>query len=209
MDKFQDKAAFICELRIIRARNVELSATGSMFVRCYMSAGNKKRVRFESREVSSFNMVWNQCFSLDCFGTKESMSNMLFQGTLNFELRWRSGVSFFGKSQLLGKAEVPWKTVFESSTMDVDKWVVMERRKSLPGGVKPPAVQIGTKVEGAPPAATKAVKHKDFLKQFKGNQTLILVGESGCRNCSQISSLIMSLEAAPVTLKSALARVKF
>ncbi|KAK1370982.1 Transmembrane gamma-carboxyglutamic acid protein like [Heracleum sosnowskyi] len=127
MDKFQDSTAFSCELRIIRARNVEFNSTGSVFVRCYMSAGNNKRVRFESREVSSSNMVWNQSFSLNCFGTKESMSNMLFEGTVIFELRQRStGFSYFGrtgKSQLVGKAEVPWKTVYESSTMDIEKWM--------------------------------------------------------------------------------------
>lgn len=161
MDKFQDQTAFSCELRIARARNVELDSKGSLFVRCYMSAGNKNRVRFESKEVLSSNMVWNQSFCLDCFGTKESMSNMLSKGTVVFELRWRSGIRFFGrtgKSQLLGKSEVPWKTVSESSTMDIEKWVVMETRKSLPDGVKPPAVQIGMKVKVAPLATTKTVK---------------------------------------------------
>ncbi|KAK1370977.1 Transmembrane gamma-carboxyglutamic acid protein like [Heracleum sosnowskyi] len=161
MDKFQDQTAFSCELRIARARNVELDSKGSLFVRCYMSAGNKNRVRFETPEVSSSNMVWNQSFCLDCFGTKESMSNMLLEGTVIFELRWRSGVCFFGrtgKSHLLGKAQVPWKTVFESSTMNIEKWLVMETRKSLSDGVKPPAVQIGMNVEGTPLSATKAVK---------------------------------------------------
>ncbi|WOG84526.1 hypothetical protein DCAR_0103710 [Daucus carota subsp. sativus] len=165
MDKFQDQAAISCELSVIRARNADLIPTGSsFFVRCYMSAGNKNRVRFQSREVSSSNMVWNQSFSLDCFGTKESMRSMLLEGTVIFELRCRSGISFFGrtrKSQLLGKAEVPWKTVLESSTMDVEKWVVMETGKRLPDGVKPPAVQIGMKVDGAViPVATKAVKQR-------------------------------------------------
>ena len=165
MDKFQDQVAISCELSLIRARNVDLIPTGSsLFVRCYMSAGNKNRVRFQSREVSSSNSVWNQSFSLDCFGTKESMRSMLLEGTVIFELRCRSGISFFGrtrKSQLLGKAEVPWKSVLESSTMDVEKWAVMETGKSLRDGVKPPAVQIGMKVDGAaPPAATKAVKQR-------------------------------------------------
>ncbi|KAK1370985.1 C2 calcium-dependent membrane targeting [Heracleum sosnowskyi] len=151
MDKFQDPTAIICELRIIRARNVELNSIGSLFVRCYMSAANKKRVRFQSREVSSSNMVWNQSFSIDCFGTKESMSSMLLEGTVIFQLRRRSGASFFGrtgKSQLLGKAEVPWKTVYESSTIDVEKWIVMKPKRSLLDGMKPPAVEIGMKVTG-------------------------------------------------------------
>ncbi|KAL8110152.1 uncharacterized protein LOC141673065 [Apium graveolens] len=161
MDKFQDQTAFSCELRISRARNVEVDSKGSLFVRCYVSAGDKNKVRFESREISSSNMVWNQSLSLDCFGTKETMSNMLLKGTLVFELRWRSVIRFFGrtgKSQLLGKSEVPWKTVFESSTMDTERWVVMETRKSLADGVKPPAVQIGMKVKVPSQATAKTVK---------------------------------------------------
>ncbi|WOG84527.1 hypothetical protein DCAR_0103711 [Daucus carota subsp. sativus] len=160
MDKFQDQAALSCELSIKKARNIEFNSTGSLFVRCYMSAGNKNRVRFETREVSSSNMAWNQSFSLDCFGTKECMSSMLSEGTVSFELRWRSRISIFGrrKSQLLGKSEVPWRTVYESSTMDTEKWIVMNSRKSLADGVKPPAVQIGMKVGGALPAISKAIR---------------------------------------------------
>ncbi|KAL8110151.1 uncharacterized protein LOC141674596 [Apium graveolens] len=126
-----------------------------------MSAGNNKRVRFDSKEVSSSNMVWDQFLSLDCSGTKEATSNMLRDGTIVFELRWRSGVTIFGrtrKSLLVGKAEVPWKTVYESSTLDIEKWIVMNPNKSLPDGVKPPAVQIGMKIGGAIPAMPKATK---------------------------------------------------
>ncbi|KAK1370983.1 Transmembrane gamma-carboxyglutamic acid protein like [Heracleum sosnowskyi] len=175
MDKFQDSTAFSCELRIIRARNVEFNSTGSLFVRCYMSAGNNKRVRFESREVSSSNMVWNQSFSLNCFGTKESMSNMLFEGTVIFELRQRSGISFFGrtgKSQLLGKAEVPWKTVYESSTLDIEKWIVMKPKKSLLDGVKPPAVEVGMKVTGAQ-AILKHAKNGGAKECGRGCRSLV------------------------------------
>ncbi|XP_074336253.1 uncharacterized protein LOC141673407 [Apium graveolens] len=153
MGKSQEATATSCELRIIRARNVEFNSSESLFVRCYMSAGNNKRVRFESRDVSSSNMVWNQSFSLDCSGTKQSMSNMLLEGTIIFELRQRStGISFFGttgKSQLLGKAEVPWRTVYESSTMDIEKWIMMKPKRSFLDGMKPPAVEIGMKVTGA------------------------------------------------------------
>ncbi|KAL8110122.1 hypothetical protein AgCh_026010 [Apium graveolens] len=77
---------------------------------------------------------------------------MVLEGTIIFELRRRSGVSFFGrtgKSQLLGKAEVPWKTVYESSTLDFEKWIVMKPKKSLLDGVKPPAVDIRMKATGA------------------------------------------------------------
>ena len=161
MDKFQAQAALSCELSIKKARNIEFNSTGSLFVRCYMSAGSKNRVRFETKEVSSSNMAWNQSFSFDCFGTKESMSSMLFKGNVIFELRQRSKISIFGrkrKSQLLAKAEVPWRTIYESSTMDSEKWIVMNSRKSLADGVKPPAVQIGIKLGGALPPIPNAMK---------------------------------------------------
>ncbi|KAK1370980.1 Rabphilin-1 like [Heracleum sosnowskyi] len=161
MAKFQDEAAFSCELKILRARNVEFNSTGSLFVRCYMSAGHKKIVRFQSKDVSSSNMAWNQSISLDCSATKESMSNMLLEGTVTFELRSRSGISCFGKtgkSRLVGKAEVPWKAVYESATLDIEKWVVMNPKRSLLDGVKPPAVQIGMRVGGPLPAVPKATK---------------------------------------------------
>ncbi|KAL1833613.1 hypothetical protein ACET3Z_003264 [Daucus carota] len=188
MDKFQDQAALSCELSIKKARNVEFNSTGSLFVRCYMSAGSKNRVRFETKEVSSSNMAWNQSFSFDCFGTKESMSSMLFEGTVIFELRWSSNISIFGrrrKSQLLGKAEVPWKTIYESSTMDMEKWIVINSRKSLADGVKPPAVQIGVKVGGALPAIPKA-------KAMRQNRRC---GEKcECKNC--VNCELFALDAA-------------
>lgn len=187
MDKFQDQAALSCELSIKKARNIEFNSTGSLFVRCYMSVGNKnKRVRFETREVSSSNMAWNQSFSLDCLGTTESMSSMLFKGTVIFELRQRSKISIFGrkiKSQLLAKAEVPWRTVYESSTMDTEKWIVMNSRKSLADGVKPPAVQIGIKLGGALPAMPKTMK-----------QNKSCGGRCECRSC--VNCELFALDAA-------------
>ena len=186
MDKFQDQAALSCELSIKKARNIEFNSTGSLFVRCYMSAGNKNRVRFQTTEVSSSNMAWNQSFSLDCLGTIESMSSMLFKGTVIFELRWRSNISIFGrkrKSQLLAKAEVPWRTIYESSTMDSEKWIVMNSRKSLADGVKPPAVQIGIKLGGALPAIAKAMRQNKSCGE-----------KCECKNC--VNCELFALDAA-------------
>ncbi|WOG84528.1 hypothetical protein DCAR_0103712 [Daucus carota subsp. sativus] len=186
MDKFQDQAALSCELSIKRARNIEFNSMGSLFVRCYMSAGNKNRVQFETREVSSSNMAWNQSFSLDCFGTKESMSSMVSEGTVMFELRWRSRTSIFGrrrKSHLLAKAEVPWRTVYESSTMDREKWIVMNSRKSLADGVKPPAVQIGIKLGGPLPAIPKAMRQNRRCGE-----------KCECKNC--VTCELFALDAA-------------
>lgn len=154
MDSFpaDDPSSLRCELRVIRAKNIESKCMGCLFVRCYISAGKNKRIRLESKEISSeSNLVWNQSFSLDCFGNKQSIS-MLMQGTVVFELRWRNIVPVFGrigrKSQLLGRAEIPWKSVFESSTMKIERWVVMTSKsgKYRQQDVKPPAVEISMKV---------------------------------------------------------------
>ncbi|KAL7192575.1 hypothetical protein ACSBR2_024403 [Camellia fascicularis] len=39
----QNLSSFRCELRIIRAKNIELKYNGHLFVRCYLSAGKKQQ----------------------------------------------------------------------------------------------------------------------------------------------------------------------
>lgn len=54
-----------------------------------------------------------------------------------------------GGSQLLGRAEIPWKEVLESPNMELDKWVTMVPRSTSGRaleGVKLPKLQIGIKV---------------------------------------------------------------
>ncbi|KAL8047161.1 hypothetical protein ABFX02_08G221300 [Erythranthe guttata] len=139
-----------------------------LFVRCYLPAGNTTRssVILDSREsimTSSSPMPmsdttttvdWNQTISLDCSGSKESIER-LRQETLVLELRRRSAAPFVGRlrgSKLVGKAEVPWRTLLPDSTesMEIEKWIPM-----LPenGGVnvvnyrdKLPAVQMAMKI---------------------------------------------------------------
>ncbi|KAM7513633.1 hypothetical protein LguiA_003216 [Lonicera macranthoides] len=51
----------------------------------------------------------------------------LIQGNAVFELRWRNNTSILGRirgSRLLGRAEIPWKSVFESPDMKLEKWIV-------------------------------------------------------------------------------------
>ncbi|KAK2657248.1 hypothetical protein Ddye_010300 [Dipteronia dyeriana] len=139
-----------CEIGIIKAKNIKLkpnssSTTGGVFVRYYLSGGNNKRsVQLNSQEISSssssksdddeFMMIWNESFSLECVGTEECIKN-LSQQSVVFELRWRpdtkaSSLKYIlgkkkSKSRLLGRAEIPWKTVFESPNMEIQNWVVM------------------------------------------------------------------------------------
>ncbi|KAL5753524.1 hypothetical protein ACOSP7_021744 [Xanthoceras sorbifolium] len=145
-DDRQCLSSLSCELRIIKAKNIELksktgSTTGGLFVRYYLSTENNKKqgIELNSQEMipstSSHDdeykmMIWNESFSLECVGTDEdSIKQNLRQQSVVFELRWRSSLKNLlgkkSKSQLLGRAEVPWKTVLESPNMEIENWVVM------------------------------------------------------------------------------------
>lgn len=144
-----------CEVSILRAKNIELKSSGDLFVRCYLSAGNNTRVQLNSKEISSkSDLFWDEFFSLECLGTEEAI-NSLKQGTVVFELRWRSAKSVLGRiggSKLLGTAEIPWKNVFESPYMEIETWVWMTSKNShVNPDVKPPSVQVQMKV-GVPPS---------------------------------------------------------
>ena len=135
-----------CELRIIQAKNVESKSKGSFFVRYYLSTGSNKTIQLNTREISSkSDLSWNESFALDCFGSQDSMDN-LKQQTVVFELRWRNKVPVLGNiggSQLLGRAEIPWKQVFESQNMEIEKWITMDSTK----GHVLPKLQVGMRIQ--------------------------------------------------------------
>ncbi|KAK9080785.1 hypothetical protein SSX86_000543 [Deinandra increscens subsp. villosa] len=139
--------ALLCEFKILNAKNIHLTnSSGYLFVRCYLSAGNNKRVRVDSQNVSlSGDLSWNELFSLECRGTKQSM-DMITHGTIRLELRWRSNtVSLFGNSsQLVGRAEIPWRGAFESPNMEIERWVMMKPEKK--NGEKAPSVRVCLKI---------------------------------------------------------------
>ncbi|KAJ9564780.1 hypothetical protein OSB04_000746 [Centaurea solstitialis] len=134
-----------CELKIMNAKNIEATnSNGYLFVRCYLSAGNNKRVRLDSRQVSpDGDCSWNESFSLDCIGTNQSM-DMIIHGTIILELRWRSNTTLFGGSQLLGRSEMSWRGVFESPNMELETWVMMKSKKNF---IKSSSVHIAMKIE--------------------------------------------------------------
>ena len=135
-----------CELRIIQAKNVESKSKGSFFVRYYLSAGNNQTIQLNTREISfKSDLSWNESFSLECHGSQDSMDNLKQQNVV-FELRWRDKVPVLGKiggSQLLGRAEIPWKQVFESPNMEIEKWVTMVSTK----GHVLPKLQVGMRIQ--------------------------------------------------------------
>lgn len=154
MEKFetQDFSSISCEIKIIRGRNIEqISSLGksNLFVRCYLPSGNNnQRVKLNSQEISSkSDLFWDESFSLNCMGNQESI-NIMKQGTIIFELRSRKYLPFFGGSQVLGRAEIPWKRVFECRAMEIEEWaILMANSKNMNEDVKPPAVKIAIKVK--------------------------------------------------------------
>ncbi|XP_010269241.1 PREDICTED: uncharacterized protein LOC104605969 [Nelumbo nucifera] len=136
-----------CQLRIIRAKNLDFISTGNLFVRFYLSAGNNGRVRLNSREIpsTSDDPYWNESFSLECFGTQDPME-VFKQQTVTFELRWRSKAPILGKiggSKLLGRAEIAWKDVLDSPNLAIERWVTtIPTNSRVLEGLKPPALQI-------------------------------------------------------------------
>ncbi|KAJ9564777.1 hypothetical protein OSB04_000743 [Centaurea solstitialis] len=134
-----------CELKIMNAKNIQApNSNGYLFVRCYLSSGNDKRVRLDSRQVSpNGDFSWDESFSLDCIGTNQSM-DMIIHGTIILELRWRSNTTLFGGSRFLGRSEMTWRSVFESPNMELETWVMMKSKKNV---IKSPSVRIAMKIE--------------------------------------------------------------
>ena len=53
-----------------------------------------------------------------------------------------------GGSQLLGRADIPWKQVFESPNMEIENWITMaSTRRHVLEGAKPPKLQVGMRIQ--------------------------------------------------------------
>ncbi|PIN18934.1 hypothetical protein CDL12_08388 [Handroanthus impetiginosus] len=174
-----DSFSLSLELTIIRARNINLKSSKNLFIRCHLPAESKKRVKLDSQEISpKSNLVWNQTFSLDCLGNQDSIK-WLKQGNISFELRQRSSSSFFNGSKLLAGAEMPWKEVFESSNIELQKWVIMIPKKGcVYDDIKPPAVEIAVKVQEFVKAIAEGKKVNGGNWDERGNCM-----DSGCKSC--------------------------
>ncbi|XAR73377.1 hypothetical protein NMG60_11007328 [Bertholletia excelsa] len=142
-----------CELKIIRAKNTQRikcnTKSGQFFVRCYLSAGDNKRVRLDTQQIpskSKSDPFWNETFTLECSGTQDSMQKLM-QGTITLELRHRPSTVLgrIGGSNLVGRAKVPWKTFSESP----EQWVVMvsENGRGNDKDSKPPLLQVAVRTQ--------------------------------------------------------------
>ncbi|XP_011031007.1 PREDICTED: uncharacterized protein LOC105130278 [Populus euphratica] len=187
------------EIEIFQAKNIEVKSHGSLFVRYYLSAGKNKRIQLKSREISSkSNLFWNESFSLECIGTEDSINN-LKQETVVFELRWRNTnpilAKILGGSQLLGRAEVPWRTVLESPNLEMERWVMLVPKKgSVPDDVKPPSVQIAMRATVPEMAEMEKKNRRDG--RLRKRDECGCCKDSRCR-CEdyEIFALVVAMEA--------------
>ncbi|PWA85816.1 C2 calcium/lipid-binding domain, CaLB [Artemisia annua] len=177
MDSVKAISCLHFEFKIMAARNIKVTdSKGYMFIRYFLPAGNNRRVRLDSHKIApNGNVSWNKSFSLDCVGIMQSMDKMIQEEKIAFELRWRSstismvktiigGNGILGGSQLLGRAEMPWKSIFESPNMEVERWLVMTSKKHA---VKAPSIHLYMKIQVNPSEVVmkeSRTKNADVLK---------------------------------------------
>ncbi|XP_043719543.1 uncharacterized protein LOC122667347 [Telopea speciosissima] len=203
---YKHPSSLNCELRIIEAKNLEFISTGKFFVRCYLNTRNNERIRLNStREIPSTSQpFWNESTSLECSSTANSYCiDELKQQSVVFELRWRNNSPMFGRfggSKLLGKAEVSWKDVLESSELVVQRWVSIVPSSSSSSlvveGLKPPALHVEMKVRVPNMAAEMMMvsKRRDVaLKRWK---------DCGCRHGHCCNSGDVELFALMATIEA-------
>ncbi|XP_047335737.1 uncharacterized protein LOC124939296 [Impatiens glandulifera] len=189
-----------CDLRIIRAKNVEMKSEGQLFVRCFLPAGNSQRVRIDTREIllGSSPLVWDQSFSLECHDNNFIMSGPML---IEVELRWRSVVPVIGKlrgSQLLGRAEIPWENITMDSPkiMKMEKWLIMNSSGGAKHGhdVKTSAVEISLMV--TLPATNCLIGDVESRRKRRRRNRMVNAEEHcGC-NRNSLSYEVLAMAAA-------------
>ncbi|CAN8251573.1 unnamed protein product [Cochlearia groenlandica] len=142
-----------CQVRIVEARNVEYkSQANTLFVRFYLSAGHNRKIQVNTREIcsKSDNLVWDQSFGLECQGNEEAVKDLKQQKVV-FELRRKKTSSFLRKtsrSEVLGRGEVSWESVFESPGMEIERFIVMgDSKNRFFEDEKPVLLKIALKVQ--------------------------------------------------------------
>ncbi|XP_065873248.1 uncharacterized protein [Euphorbia lathyris] len=188
-----------CEITIIQAKNIQLKSHGTFFVRYYLSAPNNKRIQINTKQISSkSNLVWNESNSVECLGTQETV-NSLKEDSIVMELRWRSNSTnlFRRSSKLVGSAQIPWRSVFESPNMQMEKWVnmvsnqKMNRTSVFDESIQLPSVQICMSVRM--PAQLTVEK-----KRINRSQQYECTHDSGYCRCQdyEILALVGAFESA-------------
>lgn len=183
-----------CEVRVIEARNVEIKSQAStLFVKFYLSAGHNRKIEVNTRELcqKSENLIWDQSFGLECQGNEEAVEELKQQRVV-FELRRRKTASFLRKSsrsEVVGRGEVSWESVFESRGMEMERFVVMSESKTpLFGDGSPVLLKIGLKVQ--------ALEMKKTLINKKEKLCACCSSSRDCKSCSCLDYEAFALACA-------------
>ncbi|CAH8280855.1 unnamed protein product [Arabidopsis lyrata] len=186
-----------CEVRIVEARNVEIKSQAStLFVRFYLSAGHKRKIEVNTREISSKSdqLMWDQSFGLECQGDEAALQELKQQRVV-FELRRKKTPSFLRKSsrsEVVGRGEVSWESVFESPGMEIERFVVMgESKNQVSGDEKPMLLKIALKVQAL------EEMEKILIKKDKKTEKLCCVCSSrDCGSCNCLDYEAFALACA-------------
>lgn len=129
---------------------------GELFLRCHVPAGGGRAIQIDSRGAEQPDgsgetttgaraVSWRDVASLSCDGSPACVRELVDRGTVVFEVRRRRGgrrrAVMLGKvlgSELVGRAEVPWK---DAAAVAVERRVELAAPRSRPGlGEEAPAV---------------------------------------------------------------------
>jgi hypothetical protein len=174
-----------CQVRIVEARNVEIKSQAStLFVRFYLSAGHNRKIEVNTRELSSKSdqLMWDQSFGLECQGDEAAVKELKQQRVV-FELRRKKKSTFIrksSKSEVVGRGEVSWESVFESPGMEIERLVVMGESKNwVLEDERPLLLKIALKVQAL------EEMEKMLIKNDKKTEKLCCVCSSrDCGSCS-------------------------
>ncbi|KAL1215472.1 hypothetical protein V5N11_021897 [Cardamine amara subsp. amara] len=186
-----------CEVRIVEARNVEIKSQAStLFVRFYLSAGHNRKIEVNTREICSKSdkLIWDQSFGLECQGNEAAVEELRQQRVV-FELRRKKTSSFLGKSsksEVVGRGEVSWESVFESPGMEIERFVVMGESKNLVSeDEKPLLLKIALKVQ-----ALEEMEKMMIKKEKKLEKLCCVCSSRDCGSCNCLDYEAFALACA-------------
>ncbi|KAJ1377342.1 C2 domain [Sesbania bispinosa] len=180
MASSQKLPSFSCELRIIQAQNIEfIKPMKNLFARFYLPAGNNKRIQLNTKKVPSNSVpFWNESFNLECSCPQEFLQT-LKQESLVLELRQsNTGPAVLKRilgSHLVGRGEIPWKTILEAPNMEFKEWVKVSGSDDCDDDatLRVPEVQVEIKIQVALDAEIKKENRRRRLNNWD---------ECGCKH---------------------------
>ncbi|XP_072971226.1 uncharacterized protein [Typha angustifolia] len=140
------------DVKVVRLADLDVELERSLFIRYYIFAGDGRRIRIDTREISSTsNLNWSEFASFECRGSLALLGELIEPQNLVFELRWRRRrAAILGRitrSKLLGRGEVAWKDVAEAKGMSLEKWVKLHVTGHESDSFKLPTLLVELKIQ--------------------------------------------------------------